>query len=84
MREFFQEIESAKTEEVVLDFSNIEFISRSCADEYLSLKSSSSKVLKEKNVSYSVSEMIKEVRKSRENFFQVRVKGSQKPALCYN
>lgn len=71
MREFFQEIHSIKSSEIILDFEKIDFISRSCADEYLSQKNNSNKILKEINMENEVSNMIEVVRKSRENFFQI-------------
>lgn len=54
---FFSKIKKYKSKEIVIDFSNINFISRSGADEYLKLKNSVRKKIKEVNQSEDVKAM---------------------------
>ena len=51
---FFEKINSQKEAEIVLDFKGVDFISRSCADEYLKQKEKSSKKVVEANMSKEV------------------------------
>ena len=55
--DFFTELEDLKENKIVLDFKNITFISRSCADEYLKQKKISSKTVVEENRSEDVCNM---------------------------
>ena len=55
--DFFTELEDIKEKKIVLDFKDITFISRSCADEYLKQKKISSKVVVEENMSEDVCNM---------------------------
>jgi len=59
---FFEEINKMKEAEIELDFSNVEFISRSCADEYLKRKQSSKKKILEVNMSKEVCSMFNVVK----------------------
>jgi len=60
---FFKEIKDLKENKIVLDFKKIDFISRSCVDEYLKLKEKlKSKVFIEENLSEEVQSMFKIVR----------------------
>ncbi len=54
---FFERINSQKEAEIVLDFSGVDFISRSCADEYLKQKEDSNKKIVERNISKEVCSM---------------------------
>jgi hypothetical protein len=54
----FTELEKSRQKEIVLDFSEISFISRSFAHEYLMQKKSFKKTLKEINLNESVSRMM--------------------------
>jgi len=54
---FRRKIDSSKNNEIVLDFKNINFISRSCAAEYLKLRENSDKVLIERNMSDEIKSM---------------------------
>jgi len=54
---FFEKISHLKEEEIALDFSGVNFISRSCADEYLKRKQNSSKKIIEANMSKEVYSM---------------------------
>lgn len=54
---FFENINSLEDKEILLDFSGINFISRSCADEYIKRKLNSKKILYEINFSSNVSKM---------------------------
>ena len=55
---FFTELDRLKCEKIILDFTGIKFISRSCADEYINLKNKSSKIISEKNITSEVRDMI--------------------------
>lgn len=55
--DFFTELEDLKENKIVLDFKDITFISRSCADEYLKQKKVSSKAVVEENRSKDVCNM---------------------------
>ena len=59
---FFEKINSQKEIEIVLDFKNIKFISRSCADEYLKQKEKSDKKIVERSMSQEVCSMFNAVR----------------------
>lgn len=54
---FFSFLSRMQEKEIVLDFSEVEFISRSCADEYIKRKLISNKQIKEINISSNVSSM---------------------------
>lgn len=54
---FFSFLSQIQKKEIVLDFSEVEFISRSCADEYTKRKLASNKKIKEINISRNVSSM---------------------------
>jgi len=58
---FFDKIENFKEKEIIIDFKKIEFISRSCADEYLKRKEESDKILTERNMPQQVCTMFKVV-----------------------
>jgi len=58
---FFEKINSQKETEIVLNFKGIEFISRSCADEYLKQKEESEKKIVEENMSQEVCSMFNAV-----------------------
>ena len=58
---FFEKINSQKEIEIVLDFKSIEFMSRSCADEYLKQKEKSNKKIVEENMSQEVCSMFNAV-----------------------
>lgn len=59
---FFMKINSMKSKEIVLDFKDVEFISRSCADEYLKQKKTSKKKIVEANMSREVYLMFRNVK----------------------
>lgn len=58
---FFEKISKLKEKEIVFDFSGVEFISRSCADEYLKKKQVSTKKVVEANMSKEVCSMFNAV-----------------------
>ena len=64
MQDFFRKISRLKDKKIVLDFEDIDFISRSCADEYLKLKKTSKKEITEENLSDKVKMMIDIVKKT--------------------
>ncbi|MAH49475.1 hypothetical protein CMI37_26870 [Candidatus Pacearchaeota archaeon] len=55
--DFFTELEDSKEDKIVLDFKDITFISRSCADEYLKQRKISKKAVIETNMSKDVCNM---------------------------
>ncbi len=59
---FFKMINSLKEEVLTLNFSKIDFISRSCADEYLKQKEKTNKEIIERNISTDVSAMFRNVK----------------------
>ena len=58
---FFDKLNSLKSNDIKLDFKGVEFISRSCADEYLKKKRTSLKKIVEVNMSEDVCEMFRNV-----------------------
>ncbi|MCK4552628.1 hypothetical protein KAT80_00295 [Candidatus Pacearchaeota archaeon] len=64
---FFDKLKNFKEKEIVLDFKDIDFVSRSCADEYLKLKEKTSKKLVEENMSDAVCSMFKLVETQHKN-----------------
>ncbi len=64
---FFEKINSLKEKEIVLDFEGIEFISRSCADEYLKQKEESDKKIVEVNMNKEVCSMFNVVQNQYQN-----------------
>jgi len=58
---FFEKVNSQKEAEIVLDFNGVDFISRSCADEYLKQKEESDKKIIERNMSQEVCSMFNAV-----------------------
>jgi len=55
--DFFTDLEDLKENKIVLDFKDITFISRSCADEYLKQRKISNKAIVEENRSEDVCKM---------------------------
>ncbi|MBS3106254.1 hypothetical protein J4419_01150 [Candidatus Woesearchaeota archaeon] len=58
---FFKKIENAPAKKIVIDFSNVSFISRSAADEYLKHKARTKKNISEIHMPKVVSSMLKSV-----------------------
>lgn len=58
---FFDRINKLKEKEIVIDFKDIDFISRSCADEYLKFKKRTKKSIVEINMSNEIRSMFKVV-----------------------
>lgn len=65
--DFFEKINSLKNVNIKLDFKNVKFISRSCADEYLKQKKVSRKKIVEVNVSKDVCAMFTNVQNQYKN-----------------
>lgn len=57
MNYFFKKINVFKGKDIIIDFKNIDFISRSCAAEYIKQREETSKNLIEKNMSKEVRSM---------------------------
>ena len=64
---FFDRLERERVEHFVLDFTDIESISRSFAHQYLARKKSSSKTITEVNVPDNISRMFELVERSSSN-----------------
>ena len=54
----FQQIDQLQSKRVVIDFSDVEFVSRSFADEYLSAKAASKKQVEETSVPLEARRML--------------------------
>ncbi len=65
--DFFKKLKSLKTKEITLDFKGIEFISRSCADEYFKQKKASSKKIVEVNMLEKICNMFENVKNQYED-----------------
>ena len=52
--DFFSVISQFSEKEILIDFKGLEFISRSCADEYIKRKLHSDKQIKETNIQKNV------------------------------
>ena len=61
----FEVLDSSKENKIIIDFSKIEFISRSFADEYLNEKQKTTKSITEKNLKTNVKKMFSIVEASR-------------------
>jgi hypothetical protein len=61
---FFKKIAGLSASRVIVDFSNVEFMSRSFADEYLHARASCSKRLEERHISPEVRAMLDRVSRS--------------------
>ena len=68
---FFDQTNSTSDQEITLNFSNVEFISRSCADEYLKQKAKTRKKIIELEVSQEVYLMFKSVEDQYKKKFEV-------------
>ena len=65
--DFFKMINSLNEKILTLDFAKIDFISRSCADEYLKQKKKMNKKIIERNISPEVYAMFRNVKNQYEN-----------------
>ncbi len=63
----FDKIKKSKDKTVIINFKNVEFMSRSFADEYLNQKKFTKKSIKEKNTPREVQRMLRIVEKSKSN-----------------
>lgn len=64
---FFEELSKKHDKEIELDFSGVDFISRSCADEYIRQKEKTKKKLIEVNISKDVCSMFNVVKTQYKN-----------------
>ena len=64
LQNVFNSLENVKDDVLVFDFKDINFISRSAADEYLKFKNNSQKKIIQKNCSESIKIMLKIVEDS--------------------
>jgi len=80
---FFDRINKLKEKEIIIDFKNIEFISRSCADEYLKLKKETKKIIIERNLSNEIKSMFRLVENQlRKIHFSFTPKNPSNGILC--
>ena len=80
---FFNRVNKLKEKEIVIDFKKIEFISRSCADEYLKLKKETKKLIIERNLSDEIKSMFKLVENQlKEVNFSFTPKNSSNILIC--
>ena len=81
---FFDQINKASNQEIVLNFKNIDFISRSCADEYLKQKAKTGKKITEIDVSTEISSMLEIVEKQyKKTNFEVIYEKTPSPRMIY-
>jgi hypothetical protein len=59
---FFEDIKNMKEAEIKLDFSNVKFISRSCADEYIKQKEKTKKKIIEVSMAKNICSMFEAVK----------------------
>ena len=62
LKAVFSKINKIKEKKIIVDFENIEFVSRSCADEYLKQKAKSDKKIAEVNQSSDIKKMFEFVK----------------------
>ena len=63
VKNLFKEINNSKNNNFLIDFSNVTFMSRAFAQEYLSQKYHTNKIIVEENVPYDVKRMLEVVKK---------------------
>ncbi|MCE7698250.1 MAG: hypothetical protein K8E24_005240 [Methanobacterium paludis] len=63
-KEFFKGLNQSHEKEILINFENVKFMSRSFAQEYVQQKKRTDKVIKEKNIPENVVRMLDVVRKS--------------------
>jgi len=80
--DFFNKLKNFKEKKIALDFSKIDFISRSCADEYLKLKEKISKTLIEENMSNEVHSMFELVKTQCQNLGIIYAVDSKQTKNC--
>ena len=68
IRTLFSQLEKSNKKKIEIDFDKVFFISRSSADEYIKLKKSFNKLIKEKNLSKDVRTMFNLVNNSSKDF----------------
>ena len=64
IKAIFNQINSSKEDEFLIDFINVDFISRSCADEYLNEKKDTYKRITERNQNEYIKKMFRIASKS--------------------
>ena len=84
--EFFRKIKKYKEDELTIDFKNVEFMSRSFADQYIRLKSEDNYKIKEINKNEEVKEILEFVEtvrssKKREKIIEIKYKVRKLPAV---
>jgi len=84
--EFFNKIKKYREDELTVDFKNVEFMSRSFADQYIRLKSEDNYKIKEINKNEEVKEILEFVEavrssKKREKIIEIKYKVRKLPAV---
>ncbi len=75
LKNLFDNIDRLSDEEIIIDFKDVSFISRSCADEYLKLKNKINKKIDESNLMSDVRIMFEVVK------FQLEKEREDNPSL---
>lgn len=60
--DFFKKLKEKKSKSIEIDFSDVEFISRSCTDEYIKQKKKATKKIIEVNMSKNICDMFNAVK----------------------
>ncbi|MCX6747176.1 MAG: hypothetical protein NTU63_03530 [Candidatus Pacearchaeota archaeon] len=84
MQNFLSKISKLKENKIVLDFSNVKFISRSCADEYAKFMQDNRKKIKAVNQSPEVSMMIEVVEDGLNAILISKTENNSERVLCEN
>lgn len=69
IKSIFDHIRLSKEKEFIISFENVNFISRSCADEYLKQKNDTYKIVIEQNQNINVRRMLKIVSRASTHYF---------------
>ncbi len=84
MQDFLSKISKSKENKIVLDFSKVKFISRSCADEYVKFMQNTKKNIKAVNQSPEVRMMIKAVENRLNTILISKTDNNSGCVLCKN
>ena len=84
MQDFLSEIFKLKEKNIILDFSKVKFISRSCTDEYVKVIQNTEKKIKSINQSPDVLMMIKAVENGLNALSISRTNDNPRCVLCEN
>ncbi|OPY23503.1 MAG: hypothetical protein A4E27_01483 [Methanobacterium sp. PtaU1.Bin242] len=80
-KDFFHMINQLPADVIEIDFTEVKFMSRSFANEYIQQKKKSKKTIQENNISENVNAMLQAVKKSVKNPHKLEVKPTKIIAL---